>query len=202
MTTPPLPRPSEPTCRKCGHPASDSVHGLFSGGCLETEAGIYRHALTEMQAENDQLRQDRYDALSVTSRDGLLSSEWVARTGKAERERDTAITAGLVLIAERDRAQAEASAFFGAHAPLVAERDALRAENAKLREIAEKVATHEWIIGSAYRERPTSEFGWQVNVRDGEPDERGSQHYKALRETFALHPADAGLNALPDSRGK
>ena len=82
------------------------------------------------------------------------------------------------------------------------EIQALRAETAKLREIAEKVATHEWIIGSAYRERPTSEFGWQVNVRDGEPDERGSQHYKALRETFALHPADAGLNALPDSRGK
>lgn len=30
--------------------------------------------------------QDRYDALSVTSKEGLLSSEWVARTGKAERE--------------------------------------------------------------------------------------------------------------------
>ena len=53
MTNPPLPQPSEPTCRKCGHPASDSVHGLFSGGCLETEAGIYRHALIEMQAERD-----------------------------------------------------------------------------------------------------------------------------------------------------
>lgn len=54
MTNPPLPRPSEPTCRKCGHPASDSVHGLFSGGCLETEAGIYRHALTESRVRERQ----------------------------------------------------------------------------------------------------------------------------------------------------
>ena len=38
--------------------------------------------------ENERLRQDRYEALSVTSRDGLLSSEWVARTGKAERRAD------------------------------------------------------------------------------------------------------------------
>ena len=36
--------------------------------------------------EIERLRQDRSDALSVTSRDGLLASEWVARTGKAERE--------------------------------------------------------------------------------------------------------------------
>src|SRR5881397_843170 len=43
-----------------------------------------------LQAENDRLRQDRADALSVRSREGLLSSEWVARTGKAERERDEA----------------------------------------------------------------------------------------------------------------
>lgn len=41
--------------------------------------------LDRLVAENDQLRQDRYDALSVTSKDGLLSSEWIARTGKAER---------------------------------------------------------------------------------------------------------------------
>lgn len=33
-------------------------------------------------------RQDRADALSVTTTDGLSASEWVARAGKAERERD------------------------------------------------------------------------------------------------------------------
>lgn len=42
-----------------------------------------------LRAEVERLKQDRYDALSVTSRDGLLSSEWVLRTGKAERERDS-----------------------------------------------------------------------------------------------------------------
>lgn len=71
MTNPLLPQPSEPTCRKCGHPASDSVHGLFSGGCLETEAGIYRYALTEMQAERDALRK----ALAVSGDDPL----WAGR---------------------------------------------------------------------------------------------------------------------------
>lgn len=36
-------------------------------------------------------RQDRADALNVTTKDGLTASEWVARTGKAERERDEAL---------------------------------------------------------------------------------------------------------------
>jgi hypothetical protein len=39
-----------------------------------------------MRRENDRLRQDRSDALNVRSREGLLASEWIARTGKAERE--------------------------------------------------------------------------------------------------------------------
>jgi hypothetical protein len=54
-------------------------------------------AIRAVLAENERLgelaerrRQDRADALSVKSRDGLLSSEWLARTGKAERERDEA----------------------------------------------------------------------------------------------------------------
>lgn len=42
-------------------------------------------ALERSEAENARLRQERADALSVTSRDGLLSSEWVLRTGQAER---------------------------------------------------------------------------------------------------------------------
>lgn len=46
--------------------------------------------VAELEAHGDRLRQDRADALSVKSREGLLASEWVARTGKAERERDKA----------------------------------------------------------------------------------------------------------------
>lgn len=41
--------------------------------------------IRRLWAENDRLRQDRSDALNVKSREGLLSSEWIARTGKAER---------------------------------------------------------------------------------------------------------------------
>ena len=48
-------------------------------------------AIEALETQNGQLRQDRSDALNVRSRDGLLSSEWVARTGKAERERDEAL---------------------------------------------------------------------------------------------------------------
>jgi hypothetical protein len=49
-------------------------------------------ALEAMTADNNRLRQDRKDALSVVSTDGMSASEWVARTGKAERELE-AVTA-------------------------------------------------------------------------------------------------------------
>lgn len=41
-------------------------------------------------SEFDRLRQERADALSVTTKEGLGASEWILRTGKAERERDVA----------------------------------------------------------------------------------------------------------------
>lgn len=44
-----------------------------------------------LRAQVMQLRQDRADALNVRSREGLLASEWVLRTGVAERERDAAL---------------------------------------------------------------------------------------------------------------
>lgn len=53
---------------------------------LRAEVTAKDAELTRLRAENDRLRQDRADALSVTSRDGLLSSEWIARTGAAERK--------------------------------------------------------------------------------------------------------------------
>lgn len=34
--------------------------------------------------QNDQLRRDRYEALTVHTKEGLLASEWLARTGRAE----------------------------------------------------------------------------------------------------------------------
>ena len=39
-----------------------------------------------LEADNIRLRQDRADALNLKSRDGLLSSEWLLRTGIAERK--------------------------------------------------------------------------------------------------------------------
>lgn len=47
-------------------------------------ANEQRAEVERLEAENDRLRRDRAEALNVTSRDGLLSSEWLARTGKAE----------------------------------------------------------------------------------------------------------------------
>ena len=55
----------------------------------------------------DRAVRDRYDALSVKSRDGLLSSEWIARTGRAERERDEARAALAAAVAEEREACAE-----------------------------------------------------------------------------------------------
>lgn len=56
----------------------------------DAEVSELRKRIAELEAKNAQLSQDRYDALSVTTREGLLCSEWVLRTGKAERERDEA----------------------------------------------------------------------------------------------------------------
>ncbi len=49
----------------------------------------YRYALTQihqLEDENKRLSKERSAALNVTSRDGLLSSEWVLRAGLAEQE--------------------------------------------------------------------------------------------------------------------
>lgn len=69
------------------------VPNRFGALCQSSDVSALESRLAEAEkerdrlvAENDRLRQDRYDALSVTSKDGLLASEWVARTGKAERE--------------------------------------------------------------------------------------------------------------------
>lgn len=66
----------------CGLPAEVAA--------IKRERDALRAEVVRWKAENTRLFRDRYDALSVTSREGLLSSEWVARTGKAERERDEA----------------------------------------------------------------------------------------------------------------
>jgi len=41
-----------------------------------------------LEAENARLLQDRLDYSNVKTTDGMNSSEWIWRTGKAERERD------------------------------------------------------------------------------------------------------------------
>jgi hypothetical protein len=59
--------------------------------------------LEALRAENDRLRQDRLDYSSATTSEGLNASEWIWRTGKAERERDA-------LRAERDALAARVEA--------------------------------------------------------------------------------------------
>jgi hypothetical protein len=72
--------------------------------CLTpAEADELRRGIVALGERVDKLAQDRRDALSVTSKDGLLSSEWIARTGKAERERDDAIKDRDALRAEVEK---------------------------------------------------------------------------------------------------
>lgn len=54
------------------------------------------------EEERKRLRQERFDALTVYTKEGLLASEWVARTGKAERERDAADARAESAERERD----------------------------------------------------------------------------------------------------
>jgi hypothetical protein len=70
---------------------------------------------------------------------------------------------------------------------------------AALRAVIRKVANHEWIIATAFRDS-TRDFGWQVNVRDGEPTAKGTQRYKPLPKTFAFEPWQAGLLGLAQQK--
>ena len=61
----------------------------------ESSVEVYKHELknaleriSELEFDNDRLRQDRQNALSVLSTDGMSVSEWVDRTRRAERLRD------------------------------------------------------------------------------------------------------------------
>ncbi len=56
-----------------------------------TEAHKHYHAqqdlleeIARLKAHNDRLARDRYEALTVHTKEGLLASEWVSRTGRAE----------------------------------------------------------------------------------------------------------------------
>lgn len=64
------------------------VSGLCRRAARELKA--LRAEVERLEAHNAKLWQDRYDALSVPSKDGLLSSEWIARTGRAERKQKAA----------------------------------------------------------------------------------------------------------------
>lgn len=52
---------------------------------LQTEVKRLRAENAELIVKNEQLYKDRYDALSVHTKEGMLASEWLLRTGKAER---------------------------------------------------------------------------------------------------------------------
>lgn len=71
----------------------------------------------EANARADQAHRDRYDALSVTSKDGLLSSEWILRTGQAERERDEAREAAKRMVDAINWACGAGDSDFGERVP-------------------------------------------------------------------------------------
>lgn len=106
---------------------------------LRAENASLRATVERLEGENDQLRQDRYDA----SRDGLLASEWVARTGKAERERDAFRADAAAFRALMDTYNlggwTDAAGPMRRALEVEAENAALRAEVARLREDGERI---------------------------------------------------------------
>lgn len=61
--------------------------------CEESGSGVFRVHLSEGDWERivagyERLFQDRFDLLTVQTKEGMLASEWVMRTAQAERERD------------------------------------------------------------------------------------------------------------------
>lgn len=58
---------------------------LTEGDNKDREIERLRAENAELIVKNEQLYKDRYDALSVHTKEGMLASEWLLRTGKAER---------------------------------------------------------------------------------------------------------------------
>lgn len=87
-----------------------------------------RAELERARADYDRMKLDRADALNVRSRDGLLSSEWIARTGKAERERDEARAELSECTRERDEARDSDRESLEIMRRVREERDSLRAQ--------------------------------------------------------------------------
>lgn len=61
--------------------------------CDHSESGKWRvHLLEEewkaLSESYERIFQDRYDLLTVHTKEGMLASEWLMRTATAERERD------------------------------------------------------------------------------------------------------------------
>ena len=78
---------------------SEIIVALDELDALRAENAALKAKLEEAEATNDRLRQDRLDYSAATTTEGMNASEWIWRTGKAERERDTAESRATALAA-------------------------------------------------------------------------------------------------------
>jgi DNA-directed RNA polymerase subunit RPC12/RpoP/BMFP domain-containing protein YqiC len=69
-----------------GQSVYDAINALLSDDSSRVFYEVpLQERIAELEADNDRLRQSLKDALSISTTDGLSASEWVARTGRAER---------------------------------------------------------------------------------------------------------------------
>lgn len=64
-------------------PGSQDANAAFIASSRD-DVDALAAEVRRLWAENDRLRRDRYEALTVHTKEGLLASEWVGRTGRAE----------------------------------------------------------------------------------------------------------------------
>lgn len=141
----------EPCCaRDRDHDGNCDRHPIGTVARIEQHVSELERSLENARKERDaalwlaeRRRQDRADALRVTTTDGLSASEWVARAGKAERERDEVrqMHAANVEAGARVSAAFDAAGVGGPRdgvltraLALLKERDAALADNAALLE--------------------------------------------------------------------
>lgn len=147
--------------------------------CGHSEGGRWRvHLLEEewkaLSESYDRIFQDRYDLLTVHTKEGMLASEWLMRTATAERERDEARHLLRAVAAACRGLGPRTDAVLSVVGNALAQLDEARAELDEERENVRTLTTHVETLREAWQgaSKAVTKLGEQLNAALAEQENR------------------------------